>query len=155
MEFNSCAHLEVKDHHGDDIKNGLDTLGECLRIQKDSQENVYGFDYDNMSLYDIGKFWMENNTAMISETAELMDALGGSEYGSAAWKHWKSKNKDLKDIKLKDLSPDDLRELHFEIIDIFHFFMNYAISAGLDSKLFYNLFMAKNKENRDRQLRNY
>ena len=58
-------------------------------------------------------------------------------------------------IKFSDLSEKDQIECKFEIIDMLHFFLNYAISIGMTPKEVYNMYMAKNKENRERQLRGY
>ena len=35
-------------------------------------------------------------------------------------------------------------ECKFEIIDMLHFFMNYAVSIGMTSQEVYNIFMSKN-----------
>jgi hypothetical protein len=43
----------------------------------------------------------------------------------------------------------------FEIIDMLHFFMNYAASIGMTSQEMYNMYMSKNEENRRRQANNY
>jgi len=46
-------------------------------------------------------------------------------------------------------------ECKFEVIDMLHFFMNYAISIGMTPGEMYNMYMAKNEENRARQQNGY
>ena len=58
-------------------------------------------------------------------------------------------------MKFSDLSPEDQLECKFEIVDMLHFFMNYAISVGMTPQELYNMYMSKNKHNRDRQARGY
>jgi hypothetical protein len=52
-------------------------------------------------------------------------------------------------MKFSDLSESDQLECKFEIIDILHFFMNYAISIGMTPQEMYNMYISKNIENRD------
>jgi hypothetical protein len=109
-----------------------------------------------MSLREIMEFWHMNNHAMIDEIHEATDALGGiSQGGNAIWKKWKKAYPEYSDKKFSDLSPEDQLECKFEIVDMLHFFMNYAASIGMTSKEMYNMYMSKNKENRDRQKRGY
>ena len=58
-------------------------------------------------------------------------------------------------MKFSDLSEEDQLECKFEIVDILHFFMNYAASIGMTASEMYNMYMAKNEENRARQQRGY
>ncbi len=51
---NTCAKLVIADLHSklmeapNDIAN--DTLGDILNLQAETQKNVYGYDFDNMTL---------------------------------------------------------------------------------------------------------
>ena len=84
------------------------------------------------------------------------DALGGiSNGGSAIWKRWKKDYPKYAEMKFSDLSEDDQLECKFEIIDMLHFFMNYAASIGMTPQEMYNMYMSKNEENRARQKRGY
>lgn len=150
---NSCANLEVTDHYVE----GRDTLAHIMEIQADTQKNVYGYDFEKMSLREIMTFWHMNNHSLIDEIHEATDALGGIKdgSGSAIWKRWKKDFSKFDNMKFSDLSPSDQLECKFEIIDMLHFFMNYAISIGMDGREMYNLYMAKNAENRARQDRGY
>lgn len=150
---NSCSALEVKDFYKDSETH----LADIWEHQKYMQEEVYGYDFENMSLRDIMNFWHMNNHAMIDEMHEMTDALGGIKDGdgSAIWKKWKKAHSKFDDLKIDDLSEDDKAELYFEFVDILHFFMNYAISMKLDPKLMYNMYFAKAEENRNRQKKGY
>lgn len=162
---NSCAKLEVKDLHSEVLNDPTlqnedgsypDTLGDILNLQAETQKNVYGYDFENMSLRQIMDFWAMNTHAMIDEIHEATDALGGiSSGGSAIWKRWKKDYSKYADMKFSDLSEDDQLECKFEIIDMLHFFMNYAASIGMTSQEMYNMYMSKNEENRARQKRGY
>lgn len=163
---NTCSKLEIKDLwseaiHTPKIGNnyshiGSDTLGDILNLQAETQKNVYGYDFESMSLRQIMDFWAMNTHAMIDEIHEATDALGGiSKGGSAIWKRWKKDYPKYTDMKFSDLSIDDQLECKFEIIDMLHFFMNYAASIGMTSQEMYNMYMSKNEENRARQQRGY
>jgi hypothetical protein len=155
---NSCANLQIKDLYSETINaNGSDTLGDILNLQADTQQHVYGYDFKNMSLREVANFWLMNNHAMIDEMHEATDALGGIKDGSgnAIWKRWKKDYNKFNDIKFTDLSESDQIECKFEIIDMLHFFCNYAVSIGMTSQEMYNMYMSKNEQNRDRQKQGY
>ena len=76
--------------------------------------------------------WQQKLTlAMLSEMAEALDGTD--------WKWWKNK-------KPKD--PDYLKD---EIVDMLHFLVSMALRAGMSADEIYERYMAKNKENFDRQ----
>jgi len=150
---NTCADLKIEDLYS----LSTDTLGDIISIQKDTQEAVYGYNFDEMSLAELMQYWHLNNHSMIDEIHEATDALGGIKDGdgNAVWKRWKAAHKKYKNIKFSDLSEQDQIECKFEVIDMLHFFINYAVSIGMTSQEMYNMYMSKNKENRDRQKRGY
>lgn len=154
---NTCSELEINNFHTEALKNGNDTLGDILNLQAETQKNVYGWDFENMSLRDLMTFHHMNNHAMVDEIHEFTDALGGIKDGdgSAIWKRWKKAFTKYADMKFSDLSESDQLECKFEIIDILHFFMNQAASVGMTSEEMYNMYMAKNLENRNRQKNGY
>ncbi len=154
---NSCANLEIKDTWSEATKSNEDTLGQIMIVQADTQRNVYGYDFENMTLRELMTFWHMNNHAMIDEIHEATDALGGIKDGSgnAIWKRWKVAHEEYSDKKFSDLSEVDQTECKFEIIDMLHFFMNYAISVGMTPQEMFNMYMAKNEENKARQQRGY
>ncbi len=59
------------------------------------------------------------------------------------WKPWKNKQK-LNKVLLKE-----------ELVDLFHFFMNLCIFAGMSSLELYQKYMIKNEENFKRQKDGY
>ena len=100
-----------------------------MRVQRDTQEGTYGFDFGKMSLKELMEFWHVNNHAMIDEMHEATDALGGIQdsSGNAIWKYWKKHHSKYQYMKFEDLSISDQLECKFEIVDMLHFFLNYAI----------------------------
>lgn len=150
---NRCSDLQVNDLYS----QSTDTLGDILNLQKDTQENVYGFNFSEMTLREVMNFWHVNTHAMIDEIHEATDALGGIKdgHGNAVWKYWKKTHSKYDSMKFNDLSESDKLECKFEIIDMLHFFMNYAISIGMTPQEMYNMYMSKNKHNRERQQRGY
>ena len=164
---NSCSGLNINDEWTNaitnpiNIKDGLrigpDTLGDILNLQAETQKNVYGYDFENMSLREVMNFWHLNTHAIIDEIHEATDALGGIKDGSgnAVWKRWKKDYPTFSDKKFSDLSENDQVECKFEIVDMLHFFMNYAASIGMTSQEMYNFYMSKNAHNRERQQNGY
>lgn len=150
---NSCSELNIEDLYS----KSSDTLGDILNLQADTQKNVYGYNFDEMNLREVMGFWHMNTHAMIDEIHEATDALGGIKdgNGNAIWKKWKSAYDIYGSKKFSDLSGDDQLECKFEVIDMLHFFMNYAISIGMTPSEMYNMYMSKNQENRRRQQNNY
>lgn len=154
---NSCSKLEIKDLWSERTDVNEDTLGSIMDLQADTQRNVYGYKFEDMTLRELMSFWHMNNHAMIDEIHEATDALGGIKDGSgnAIWKRWKAAYSSFENKKFSDLSEEDQLECKFEVIDMLHFFLNYAISIGMDSKQMYNMYMSKNEENRERQRKGY
>lgn len=150
---NQCSDLKIENLYS----HSQDTLGDIMLLQKDTQEKVYGFDFSKMSLHEVMNFWHVNTHSLIDEVHEATDALGGIKdgRGNAIWKYWKKDHEEYKKMKFSDLSESDKLECKFEIIDMLHFFMNYAISIGMTPEEMYNMYMSKNQENRDRQARGY
>lgn len=154
---NSCSKLEIKDLWSEQTTVNADTLGQIFDIQADTQRNVYGYKFEDMTLRELMDFWHMNNHAMIDEIHEATDALGGIGDGSgnAIWKRWKSAYPSFANKKFSDLSEEDQLECKFEIVDMLHFFLNYAISIGMNAQEMYNMYMSKNEENRERQRKGY
>lgn len=151
-EDNQCADLEVKDFHS----NVEDTFGMIYNKQRELQSRL-GLNYENLTLKEIAEMWMVNKHAMSDELNEMFDALGGINdgIGSAAWKYWKQDNKKAETMTVADLSKSDRLELFYEWIDGLHFYMNFALAIGMTSEDIVNLYMAKQKENINRQERGY
>lgn len=155
--FQQCAHLEVPDIHSE--LGNIDTLSNLMDLQKSIQEQVYGYNFEalqNGPLSELKKFIDWNEEAIRDEQREFANALGGIHtHKDSLWKNWKSKHKEANAKSLKDLSPEELLELKFEGIDILHFIFNIFNSIGIDGKELFNMYHAKNIENKNRQVRGY
>lgn len=159
---NNCAQLKVNDEYSVARNAGKCTLSELMNLQKWLQEEIYNKKrdlgkFEDMTIGQIKDFLLTNKLAIDSEMMELFDSLGGINDGtaSAAWKPWKSTYNETQNKTLGDLTENDRLELFFEVADIFHFIFNIAISLGITPELLYNLYMAKNVENVERQKRGY
>ncbi|NLX71136.1 MAG: dUTPase [Clostridiales bacterium] len=76
--------------------------------------------------------WIQKEVlAIISELGELLDETN--------FKWWKNP---------KEINQAALRE---ELVDILHFFISMCIKAGMTAEDLYQGYLAKNKENFDRQ----
>jgi hypothetical protein len=153
---NSCAHLEVPD----EFSKSTNTFKDLMSLQKDIQETVYGYNFEEMqngSLEGMRKFFDWNYHAIQDELREVFQALGGTKdgIGSGIWKPWKATHKKIGEMKFKDMSPNDLKELKMELIDIQHFLFNMMLAIGMTPEETYNYYFSKNEENRDRQKRGY
>ena len=154
---NSCKDLDVVD----EFSKSENTLADLYNLQKDIQENVYGYDFDkmrsSMTLEQFRQFFDWNYHAIQDELRETFDALGGIKdgIGNAVWKPWKKDHVKASNTTFNDLSEDDKKELKMELIDIQHFLFNMMLAVGMTPDELYNYYFAKNKENRDRQQRGY
>lgn len=153
---NSCKDLEVVD----EFSKSVNTLADLYNLQKDIQENVYGYDFENLrdgSLENFRRFFDWNYHAIQDELRETFDALGGIKdgIGNAVWKPWKGAHKSIQNRSFSEMSEDDKKELKMELIDIQHFLFNMMLAAGMSPEELFNYYFAKNKENRDRQKRGY
>ena len=154
---NSCAHLEVEDV----FSESKNTLEDLYNLQKDIQENVYGYDFDQLRskpLNEFRQFFDWNYHAIQDELRETFDALGGIKdgIGNGVWKPWKkSYHEKAPEMTFNTLSESDKKELQMELIDIQHFLFNMMLASGLTPSDLMNMYFAKNKENRERQKRGY
>ena len=154
---NQCKDLIVEN----DYVKSTHHLEKLMTLQKNTQENVYGYDFANLTLGQIKDFWLWNTRAIEDEISEAYDALGGvsnngeTSIGNAVWKPWKSNHKKGYSMKVTDLSPEDQKELKMELVDIQHFLFNMMISVGMTAEELHNFYLSKNKENIARQERGY
>lgn len=153
--FQECSHLEIEDNYS----TSTNTLADLMMLQKEIQENVYGYDFKQLqsNMKELVDFWKWNQLAIQSEIMEAFDALGGIKdgVGSASWKPWKKENKNMINKSLSNLSDGDLKELKMELIDIQHFLFNLMLSVGMTPQEVFNYYYSKNKENIERQKRGY
>lgn len=154
---NSCSHLEVKDEYS----KSTNTLYDLMMLQKDIQENVYGFDFKKMqetyTLKEMREFFDWNYHAISDELRETMDALGGIKHGigNGVWKPWKKSHRSASELRFSDMHPEDLKELKMELIDIQHFMFNLMLVIGMTPEEMFNYYFSKNEENRNRQKNHY
>ena len=141
---NSCAHLEVEDV----FSESKNTLEDLYNLQKDIQENVYGYDFDQLRskpLNEFRQFFDWNYHAIQDELRETFDALGGIKdgIGNGVWKPWKkSYHEKAPEMSFNSLSESDKKELQMELIDIQHFLFNMMLASGLTPADLMNMYFA-------------
>ena len=148
---NVCADLEVPKLDGE----SLDTVFELQAyLQTKFPETV---SIGKQSIAETADASHRNLTAFLDEYAEFMEALGGVKdgYGNGAWKYWKKAHKNARVDHVSDLSDRDLLELKYEYVDMFHFFVNWGLMIGMTGTELIAMYIAKNKENLERQKRGY
>lgn len=155
--FQECAHLEVNNDYSELRKDGKDALELIFNMQKGIQEDVYGYDFNDIqsSIKKLKAYIDMNEEAIRDEDRELQSALTGIHTYPNCWKPWKAKHNEAMERSLSDLTEDELKELHMEWIDKLHFFMSEGIALGLTPELITNYYVSKNKENISRQQRGY
>ena len=152
-EQNKCSDLEIEEHTSIDMDK-LFLMQKSLQLKFPATKDIGN---PAMPLAIIATKAQRNLHAFLDEAMEFMDAIGGINdgVGNGAWKYWKQSHNDAQHRTLADLSESDLKELHMEVVDMFHFFMNFALLVGMSGSDLYNMYVAKNKENFNRQKRGY
>lgn len=155
MDSNKCRYLDVHDIYSDKVKED-DLLTEVMDIQTKLQR-AFGFEHNpDITIGELMQYLNVHHHALQDEIREFFNALGGVDsHGSAAWKNWKKAHTEAQQKKLSDLTPEELRELQFEVIDMWQFWFNIGLAVGLDAPTFYNMYRAKVRENYDRINRGY
>ena len=169
--FNQCSQLvngiEDAQKEGESIRsNGEQYIDVMMDMQRALQTKLAiekpEMNLNPQDLDTAGKVvdWMRTQKDCIDdEFRELLTSLGGMSGGekdaSGVWKAWKANNLQKRATLISDLSPEDQLEIKFELIDIWHFFLNMNVALGLDSQEIFELYYLKNKENFDRQNRGY
>ena len=150
---NKCSDLEVGNHTSIDLDRMM-LMQKSLQQLFPSTANIGDSD---VTLAEIAAMAQRNWHAFTDEYCEFMDAIGGINDGikNGAWKYWKADHQLAQTLTLKDLSDADLKELHMEVVDMLHFFMNFALMVGMSGSDLFNMYMSKHQENEDRQKRNY
>lgn len=155
--FQECAHLEVEDI----FSKSTNTLADLLNLQKDIQENVYGYNFKELQegpLNKMREFYDWNYHAIQDELREAFNALGGMSDGisNGVWKPWKKAyTEKAPNMSYATMSDRDKKELKMELIDMQHFLFNMMLAIGMTPEELMNFYFAKNKENRARQQRGY
>ena len=150
---NKCSDLNVGSH----ISQDLDKLMLMQKLLQQEFPSTSEIGSDDTTLAEVAAMAQRNWHAFTDEYCEFMDAIGGINdgIGNGAWKYWKADHKKAQELTLGDLSEEDLKELQMEVVDMLHFFMNFALMVGMSGSDLFNLYVAKNKENFDRQDRGY
>lgn len=170
-QFNPCANLgteeeiaRIKDEMFNFLEQGINPLSVMLDMQKSLQVKLaQDKPESNMhpdELKTCGEIlqWLKNQDDYIQdETRELYTALGGmsNPKPNAVWKPWRAEYTEYQNRLFTDLSKEDQLEVKFELIDIFHFTLNKFIALGMSSSDIFALYYLKNKENFERQKRQY
>lgn len=155
--FQQCAHLEVTNEYSKLRENGDDALNLIFNMQKSIQENVYGYDFNEIrsSIKNLKQYVDMNEEAYRDEDREMISALTGIHTYPNCWKPWKSKHNEAMSRPLSALTEEELKELHMEWVDKLHFFMSEGIALGLTPELITNYYVSKNLHNIERQKNNY
>src|SRR5690606_7423095 len=142
---NKCSHLEGEDFYSKSNTHLKDMLDLQAKTQDMYFEKQGKPKFENMSLQELSNFFLLNKHSIEDEFSEMMDALGGINdgIGNAVWKPWKGNYSKTPNMKISDLSLNDQKELKMEIIDAWHFLMNFWIAVGGTPEEFYNFYMIK------------
>jgi dimeric dUTPase (all-alpha-NTP-PPase superfamily) len=133
---NRCAHLFEK-------KTLDQPLKQMFQLQSALQKRI-GMDFDKLSFKQRVDFLSTNWASMSSEFGELLERL--------PWKHWKKySNEQLEGWT----SESQKMETLYEVVDMFHFMLNFCLVLGIDDEMLVSLYVTKNQENLDRQARGY
>ena len=92
--------------------------------------------------------------AFDDEFRETIDALAGTNKSqkerSSLWKKWKSDNEKIRSIKFEDLSEKELKDLKFEVTDMFCFFLNMLLVLNINAEELFSYYNLKTSENNKR-----
>jgi len=106
-------------------------LAALMNKQEKIQREQFGFDLDEMSLTDIANHLMQTKQHLADEVTETLNALGGNQYGKAAWKYWKKDHAKVANLGLDDLSEEEYDDLVGEVADCMIFALNIAFFCGV------------------------
>ena len=139
---NKCANLFNQDVDTNiSVKQMLDMQ---LALQKNLAARGRAIDYSTADFKtrvdNLSSQWRNITT----EFSELLERL--------PFKEWKTYSQE----ELSGFtSLEQKLETQYELIDIFHFFLNMCLAMEIDGETFVKLYATKNKENFDRQKRGY
>lgn len=109
----------------------MDRLSEIFTRQAQLQELINGYKLNSQSNETRIANIKENVLACTDELHEALNEVG--------WKAW---------AESRHINEENLKH---EIIDAFHFLLNLALHAGMDSHQFFAMFVEKNQKNYARQ----
>lgn len=139
---NSCIHLKPLEMPLLPTKDALKII---IQKQAELQERLGRMAlYRKADMVEKCDYIKDSIINVNMEFAEMLERL--------PFKHWKRYPKEMK----KGWVDDDQRtETLFEYIDALHFFINIGLILSFSPEEIFNGYMAKNKENFDRQDRGY
>ena len=117
----------------DIYKNVPDKLENIMKLQKQFGSKFCKF--DKLTLKEKQTWTKEFILCCMDELSEILNQVN--------WKHWR-----------KPVPVDEI-EVKYELIDLLHFLVSMMLVWGMDSKEVYSMYLAKNRENRERQKRGY
>ena len=131
MKRQRCATSELKT----ELLRSDDSLVRMFARQYKLQKRLHlGVDPAGFPEKEKVNYLVHRLTALIMEGAEALDHL--------PWKHWKT---------YQEPTPEELQELKYELIDVFHFLLNVFMATGGTPAEFVAIFEDKNKQNHARQ----
>ena len=120
----------------------MEKLEHMLDMQQTFQERL-GADFSNMSVKDRVAFIKEHSLHLNQEINEML-------YELPYFKPWK----DYSGLTEADECAA-MDKARMECVDAWHFFMNIMLALGFQPESFYEMYLAKNKENHRRQDEGY
>lgn len=149
MDHNKCRDLEIDDSAYERLtRNGIDALAAIMSTQRVLLDRLDPIPEAEDNLATVMAYLNTQHHALQDELREFFAALGGVDtHGSAVWKNWKTAHKAAQAKRFKDLTDEELLELHFEVVDLWKFLLNMTLTVGMTPNRLYNLFMAKTAEN--------
>lgn len=142
MEENKCYDLRPEFL---EVLSSKDCLKQIFEKQSDLQEKLGRMAlYRDATMFEKCEYIKDHIFHMNAELVEMMERL--------PFKNWKKYSEDFKNDWIDETQRV---ETLFEFIDVMHFFVNIALVLGFTPEEIFHYYMAKNKENFDRQDRGY
>lgn len=113
-------------------------LEEMMALQETFQKRLDP-NFNNMTVKERVAFIKEHSIHLNQEVNEMLYELPYFK----PWKDYSGLTEPVEEVML--------HKARMELIDAWHFFMNMALALGFTPEMFYNMYMAKNKENHRRQ----
>lgn len=136
----TCEHTTSRNYRME--QEDMEKLDHMLDMQQTFQERL-GANFEGMTVRDRVAFIKEHSIHLNQEVNEML-------YELPYFKPWKDYS------GITDAAEQQaLEKARMECIDAWHFFMNIVFALGFTPESFYEMYMAKNKENHRRQDEGY
>ena len=136
----SCEHTTNRNYRTE--PEGMEKLEHMLDMQQTFQERL-GAHFNSMTPKDRVAFIKEHSIHLNQEINEML-------YELPYFKPWK----DYSGVTEVEAQAA-FEKARMECIDAWHFFMNIMLALGFSPDVFYEMYLAKNKENHRRQDEGY